>query len=71
MMLRFPEAGEDLSDAFNNALSRGALSDSPKSNLFWGLHDLMASTVENDEISADWFTQRNTDAFIEVPRTGD
>ena len=57
--LIFPESGEHWNDAFNNGLNRGAFNNDPASPLFWALHELLASEIEDGEIVADWFLQRN------------
>ena len=67
--LSFPESGEDLSDAFNNALLQGELNDDQKSTLFWPKYELLASIVENGVKVADQFREMNTSAFVRVSRS--
>ena len=68
MKLRFPESGEELSDAFNNALDAGVMDRDSGSRKFWARHELIASDVEDGEVVADWFLNPFSDVFIRVPR---
>ena len=66
--LVFPQDAEDWSAAFNNALENGALCNEPRDANFWARHELLASEVEGETITADWFFQRNTSKHLRVPR---
>lgn len=68
-VLVFPESADDLGDAFNNALEKGALCNETRNPNFWGHHELQASEVEGETITADWFYQKNSSKHLRVPRT--
>ena len=70
MKLVFPESGEDLADAFNNAIAKGAMQRDHQRDqtTFWGRFELIASDAEDDEVVADWFINVFTNEYIRVPR---
>ena len=68
MKLRFPESGEELSDAFNNALDAGAMERESPSRKFWARFEFLASDVEGDDVVADWFYNVLSDVYTRVPR---
>ena len=67
--LVFPESAEDWSAAFNNGLAKGEFGNDPASQNFWGRFDLQASEVEDEEIVADWFHQKNLLKYVRISRT--
>ena len=67
-VLVFPESADDLGDAFNNALEKGALCNEPRNATFWARHDLLASEIEDEVIIADWFYQKNSSKHLRVSR---
>ncbi len=70
MKLVFPASSEDLADAFNNAISQGAMQRENQRDqaTFWARFELIASDVEHGEIVADWFYGRLADLHIRVSR---
>ena len=69
MMLQFPAASEDLDAAFNNALARGPLQCERRDlTTWWGRYELLASIVEDGEIVADEFHNRDTSEYVRVER---
>ena len=70
MKLVFPETGEDLGDAFNNAIAVGVMQrDNPSDQkTFWGRNELIASDVDDDEVVADWFLNVFTNEYMRVLR---
>ena len=70
MKLRFPESGEDLADAFNNAIALGRMqrNNQREQTSFFARFELIASDVEGDAVLADWFINVFTNEYIHVLR---
>ena len=70
MKLVFPETGEDLAAAFNNAIAQGAMQreNQKDQTTFWARFELVASDTEDGVVVADWFFSSFTDRHIRVSR---
>ncbi len=68
--LEFPGVAEDMSDAFNFAISQGVMQREDQRDLktFFAKFELIASEVEDDEVVADWFHNEFTDQYTRVLR---
>lgn len=65
--LIFPESGEDLAAAFDNALAAGAMQrNDPDKTTFWGRFEYMA---HDGETGQDVFFNALAGLFVRVPRT--
>lgn len=73
LKLLFPGVAEDLSDAFNSAISQGVMQrDNQRDRkTFFASFELIASDVDDDEIvQGDWFHHELSNTFIHVERKG-
>ena len=70
MRLSFPESGEDMADAFNNAIAEGVMQrdDQQDPMTFWPRFEFLGSDVEGDEVVADWFHHAHSNIFVRVLR---
>ena len=65
--LVFPETGEDLTAAFDNALKAGAMQrDDPVKVTFWARHEYLAFDAED---GMDVFFNSLSHVYVRVPRT--
>ena len=71
LKLLFPGVAEDLSDAFNSAISQGLMQrDNQRDRkTFFASFELVASDVDGDEIvQADWFLNEFTNEYTRILR---
>ena len=72
MSLLFPDTAEDLSVAFNNAVSMGSLQvDKPELETFFARHKLIASEIEGGAFVADVFLNIEDQTYLRVERAAD